>query len=150
MQFRSTRAAWLVIALLGCGLGSTGCSGKKTFELVPCKGTLTVDGKKLEGLLVQIMPDATEGEKKAPEGPTSFGVTDANGNFEMTCSDGRPGAFPGPHLVTVVDQKEERPAQGEDPKGTPRLNPKFASGASKVKVVVAAGQDLKIDLKNEW
>ncbi|MEQ1906747.1 MAG: hypothetical protein ABL888_21375, partial [Pirellulaceae bacterium] len=79
-----------------------GC-GNKVYNLVPAKGNITVDGKPVGDLMIQFMPDI-DGTSKLPEGPTSYAISDAQGNFELKTYDGGVGALPGKHLVTVVDQ----------------------------------------------
>lgn len=122
-----------------------GC-GKKTYELVPVKGVITVEGKPVGNLMIQLMPDG-EDKDVLPEGPTSYGITDDNGAFELKTADGRLGAVKGIHRVTVVDQLEERTPQGEEPKNPPRINPMYAAISGGLKAEVQPGVDLKFDLK---
>ncbi len=144
MSFRKATIFFYLAAIV---LVAAGC-GKKTFKLVPVKGNITVDGKPMGDLMIQFMPDI-EGTDKLPEGPTSFAVSDASGNFELKTFEGGVGAMEGLHRVTVVDQLEERPAQGEQPKNTPRLNSIFATTTAGLKATIEAGKDVSLRLDNK-
>ena len=74
---------------------AAGCS-KSRVPLGEVEGTVNLDGKPLDHLLVVFHPeDSTL--------PTSTGVTDENGNFKLWCNDKRAGAVVGAHRVVVVD-----------------------------------------------
>ncbi|VTR99323.1 DUF4198 domain-containing protein [Tuwongella immobilis] len=110
----------MLTLLMGLSLGMTGCGDP--YKLVPAQGVVQIDGKPAGNITVQLMPDSLRGA----EGPTSFGTTDATGKFTLRTYDGRDGAVIGPHLVTLVDNDEERPAQGKAPTRAPRLASRFA------------------------
>ena len=78
--------ACLVVALAGCGGG---------LERIPVSGTVTLDGKPVEGAAVVFAP--------AAGGPAASGTTDAQGKFQLTTVN-EPGAVPGEHVVTITKQ----------------------------------------------
>jgi hypothetical protein len=96
------------IVFLMMPTGPTSLSMTKHFEapaLAPVTGTVTLDGKPLKHAIVKFVPivDLTKSPRR---GLTSFGITDADGKFEMTYAtdaDGKPilGAEIGPHQVQI-------------------------------------------------
>lgn len=77
-----------LLALLGCGGDG--------ITIVPTEGTVTLDGKPLENVMVEFWPES--------EGPRSFASTDAAGHFVLTTDDGkRKGAALGTHRITLKD-----------------------------------------------
>ena len=76
-----------------------GCSSGP--NLTEVTGTLTINGKPLDNIRVEFLPDP---EAKT-NGPRSTGVTDAEGRFKMTCENQRSGAVVGTHRVTLTDLK---------------------------------------------
>lgn len=69
-----------------------GCGGPR---IAPVEGTVTLDGKGLDKILVEFWPSA--------EGPRSVGETDAQGHFELMTDDGKRGAVVGKHKVVLKD-----------------------------------------------
>lgn len=91
----------------------TGCSHGPEFGNVT--GKLTIPGHKADGVRVEFHPDAAAGT----QGPSSFGETDADGNFKLTCSlddKVQEGAVVGKHRVVLQDM---RLAQSETGRGVP-------------------------------
>ncbi len=71
-----------------------GCSGGP--EIAKVEGTVTLDGKPLDKIMVEFWPDAV--------GPRSFGETDSQGHFKLTTDDGKSeGAAIGLNKVTLKD-----------------------------------------------
>lgn len=117
-------AVILTGALAGCG-GSSDLP-----DLVPVSGTVTLDGKPLEGASVFFeLQDDVEGKK------SSFGQTDSSGKYELTFGGGT-GARPGKHLVKISKQE----SAGGDAEG---------SGASEVKQLVPEKYNNKSELTVE-
>lgn len=88
-MYRCVIAATLFTATLllsGCGSG-----------LSKVEGVVKLDGAPVEGATVTFA--AGEG------GKTYTGLTDAQGNFSLIGSDGKPGALPGDYKITVVKTK---------------------------------------------
>lgn len=77
-----------------------GCGGNDV-ELVPVSGTVTLDGKPLEGATVTFQPISDE-----REAPTSFGKTDEQGHFTLTTAGDETGAIVGKHLVKITKSEE--------------------------------------------
>jgi len=112
------------VAVAAMVVAATGC-GRRGVELVPATGVVTVGGEPVADLEVQFMPDAAEGNAA----PTSYGITGADGRFELRVRDGRVGAVPGRHFVVVTDVNEERPAQGQPLTRPPRVAARYATAA---------------------
>lgn len=131
-----------VIGSLIFTLATVGCSGDSA-RLVPTEGIVLIDGKPAANIAVQFMPDVVKGGK----GPTSFGTTDAEGRFRLQTNDGQSGAVVGPHLVTLVDQEEERTPQGSTTTKLPRLDPRLTMSTSGLPVeVTGANQPIKLEV----
>lgn len=110
----------LKLTLVAMMLTVIGCGGKSV-KLVPAEGVVKLDGKPARGIMVQFMPDGTRGGS----GPTSFGVTDEQGRFQLKTYENQDGATPGPHLVVLMDTEEDRPAQGTVSTKKSRLSSRF-------------------------
>lgn len=78
------------VALPGCGKP----------PMVPVKGVVTFAGKPLSGCKVAFFPDV-EGFDPAKHG-YGYGVTDAQGAFEVQHPNGEKGIYPGRYKVTFV------------------------------------------------
>jgi len=125
---------WRLVVLLflialpaysGCGAGAMEAE---------VEGTVTWRDRPLSGLYVTFIPESGGAESAA----RSFGVTDDQGHYVLTCLDGRRGTSAGPHRVLIGDavvdpgrgMKGKRTAQPLPlpGKGKPRLaNPEFPS-----------------------
>ena len=80
-------ALWLV--------GTAGCGPRTGLEgLAPVEGTVTFQGKAVEGATVVFVP-ATAGKR------TAIGTTDVTGRFRLTTKDPGDGALPGPYAIAV-------------------------------------------------
>ncbi len=91
--------ALLVGCLVGCGAGGGKFAPPK---LYPVTGSLQVNGKKLNGVMVQLIPvDATSSARPA------IGVTDAEGNFKIATNGDR-GAAAGTYKVVLGAGVAER------------------------------------------
>jgi hypothetical protein len=86
-----------------CGLALpglfAGCGGQRLAEV---EGTVTLDGKPLENVRVEFLPDP----ERQTTGPRSTGVTDAQGRFRLVCENQQSGAVVGTHRVLVTDLKQ--------------------------------------------
>jgi hypothetical protein len=72
-----------------------GCSDKGAIKVVPIHGTVTQDGKPVEGAMVVLSP-------KSDENRSASGITDSAGNFEvLTLGATENGAMPGEYAVLV-------------------------------------------------
>lgn len=82
------------LALLGL---FAGCSERT--RLTEVEGTVTLNGKAMENVRVEFLPDPENGTT----GPRSTGVTDAQGRFKLDCENGKSGAVVGTHRVLITD-----------------------------------------------
>lgn len=111
--------SFVLVAFVGCLLFVTGCGS--SVKIVPVEGIVKINGKPASNLQVTFMPDTLKGS----QGPTSYGTTDAEGKFTLMTQDGKPGAAVGKHIVTLVDNEEDRPPQGKPAKvPASRVDPK--------------------------
>jgi hypothetical protein len=124
-----------VLAALMLVAVSAGCA--KPVKLVPVEGVIEIGGKPAEGIVVQFLPQASDGEKR----PTSFATTGADGTFRLSTYDGKPGAVEGTHNVLLADTLEERPPQGSRAVKPPRLDSRFGTMAGGLTATVSEGGD---------
>jgi hypothetical protein len=82
----SPLAIFLVLALAMLGCGSRG-------DLASVRGKVTLDGQPLPDAFVVFAPIS--------KGTTSYGRTDAGGNYEMTFTDREKGAWIGENSVRI-------------------------------------------------
>jgi hypothetical protein len=120
---------------------SSGCA--KPVKLVPVEGVVEIGGKPAEGIVVQFLPQASDGEKR----PTSFATTGADGTFRLSTYDGKPGAVEGMHNVLLADTLEERPAQGSRAVKPPRLDSRFGTMAGGLMATVSeSGEAIRLQI----
>ena len=133
--FRS--AFFLTAGICLCSLA--GC-GTPEVKLVPATGTVTINGRPAEGVMVQFMPNVVDETIKAP---TSQGVSGEGGKYELFTLDNQPGAVPGRHRVSLFDTLESRGAQGAKGGRPSRLDANFASGG--LEVTLVEGEETPIE-----
>jgi len=134
-QLKGFPAGGLVLALSLIA----GCSRSEQ-QAVPVSGVVTLDGKPVPNVLVVFSP--TRGELESPNiCPSSSGVTDEEGRFELETLSGR-GAVVGEHVVTLICRGPTPDAEPSGPPGPPKLElPAEASDRSLRFVVPATGAD---------
>lgn len=132
------RKTWTQCLCCSALLFLSGCNSQNV-TLVPADGILTIDGQPTGGIMVQFVPDVLDDEIEAP---TSQGLSNPDGTFELFTLKNQPGAIEGDHRVSLFDTEEERPEQGEVATRPLRLDPKFSQGQLRVRVV--KGQKLNI------
>ncbi len=115
-----------VITLVGCA---------KPVKLVPAGGSVEIGGAPAEGIVVQFLPQAKDGQNR----PSSFATTGPEGRFDLVTHGGKPGAVEGTHSVILVDTLEERPAQGSRATKPPRLDSRYATVSGGLTATVAEG-----------
>ncbi len=101
----------IVILLAGC------FKTVREARLAPADGIVRINGKPAANILVQFLPDVKPGEP----GPTSTGVSNEAGEFELKTADGKLGAVIGRCKVLFVDMAEERVPQGVPQSNPPRV-----------------------------
>jgi hypothetical protein len=84
----------LVVLALLVALSVVGCSSGP--KLVPVMGTLKQNGKPLDQIMVEFIPEAKTGLRLTA-------TTDTNGQFTLRCDDQRLGAEIGTHTVVLHD-----------------------------------------------
>jgi hypothetical protein len=118
--------------VLGCG-GDTPPLGLVT-------GTVTLDGKPVEGAAIQFEP-VSSGL------PTAFGRTDAAGKYELWYSRGNKGASLGEAIVRIQAFQDANEDSGQ--KKRPEIIPAKYNAQSDLKVEVKRGaQTHNFDLKS--
>lgn len=134
-----TRIRWAASLAI---FGIIGCSSDpdSAINLVPVKGTITLDGKPMANAMVSFIPEAGDG-------PSTAGgdTTGPDGNY-MAQYRNRTGLAPGKYKVTVVPGLSEDPAGGipEELKGDPFM---AAEGA---RVAAATRPSKKAEIKGEF
>lgn len=103
----------LGVATIGFSLMLVGCSSdtvERPFEVYPTTGSVTYNGELVEGATVTFMPASNNNAKPA------FGMTDANGQYDLTTFASKDGAAEGDFLVTItkVIAPESEPAADID------------------------------------
>ena len=117
-------AGWalsLCVLVPGCGQPSIGA--------IPVKGTVLVDGKPMEGVMVIFHPD--QGERAAS------GRTNANGEFKLTTELSNDGALPGSYKISVskhVNEKDDVPTK-VDPNDRASLDAVYSKVDARKKTV---------------
>ena len=102
----------LGVALLG---GSAGCSRS---NLVKVRGVVTLDGKPLSWATITFNPIGG--------GRPASGLSDENGNFELTTSSTNDGAAPGEYKVTVTKEQASELVKIDPSAGPKGLEAMFA------------------------
>ncbi|TWT62392.1 carboxypeptidase-like regulatory domain-containing protein [Rubinisphaera italica] len=127
--------AILGFTLLFIGIGCGGGTGDSP-DLGRVSGTVLVDGKPLENVLVSFAPE--DGSR------ASTGVTDASGQYQLTYSTSEMGAKIGKHNVKISSYNDSDPNDPNAPMVPPEIVPKDYLEISKP-VEVTAGSNT-IDL----
>ena len=104
----------LGLAVLG---GSAGCG--RTDNLVKVKGVVTLDGKPLSSATITFNPIAGAGRP-------ANGLSDGDGNFQLTTSSPNDGAAPGEYKVTVAKEQAADPVKIDPSQGPEGLAEMFA------------------------
>ncbi|MDR1290141.1 MAG: carboxypeptidase-like regulatory domain-containing protein [Planctomycetaceae bacterium] len=102
----------IVAAVLSVSILITGCGQKQSqygsLDLVEVTGTVTLDGKPLDGVLVDF--------QKAGEGG-SQGITDANGHYRLMLNSKKSGVTSGEKRVRITSisvGEDAAPAEGQE------------------------------------
>lgn len=113
--FQTASSRLLASALLFAGLAQ-GCGGAKEVGLVTVEGVVTLNGAPLPDANVVFRPT---------KGRPSIGKTDEKGRYQLAYLEGRPGALPGAHQVSISTFVEPN-SDSSDPllqKGRPEQVP---------------------------
>ncbi len=90
------RSNYLLLTLVT--LGTVGCGGGP-FDFAPVEGVVTLDGQPVEGAIVRFISQARTEDNL--QGPSSYGMTDADGHFTLKTEHGDRGAVVGTHNVAI-------------------------------------------------
>lgn len=94
-RFTLRQAQAIILALI---VAMCGCTNSID-EVVPAGGAILLDGKPRSNVLIVFTPGLAAGTDNL----ISRAISDERGHFMLLCEDGRPGAMPGWHRVTVED-----------------------------------------------
>ncbi len=112
-------------------LASIGCDSGPPIATV--QGTVTLDGKPLEGAVVNFAPEAG--------GRPAGGTTDAAGKYVLNFSEGRNGAIPGKNNVQISTRADPYMDVDNKPvKGRPEMVPMEYNSQSKLTFNVEDGK----------
>jgi hypothetical protein len=78
-------------------LAATAGCGKTWSQNNSVEGTVKFEGAPVPNVTVQFVPDDPK-----VQGPTSTGMTDDKGRFQLTCANGKSGAVIGKHNVVIL------------------------------------------------
>jgi len=109
-----------IVAFIGCGPSTS-----------PVTGTVTLDGKPVEGLSVHFVGES-DGKQMI-----SRGRTDASGNYELKYTADTMGAIAGSYKVEIQDD----PQSDEDKKRGMRKIPTKYNSATELTAEVTAGEN---------
>lgn len=93
-QARFLNVFWLCLPWLLAGCGDPGIGA------IPVEGTVLVDGKPMEGVMVIFHPDSEGGR-------AASGRTDANGVYKLTTEVAGDGALAGSYKISVTKHVNE-------------------------------------------
>lgn len=140
MVFSQSRLAiWCYVCLLAAAASATvGCSGRPSNVAKKVSGTVTLGGQPLVGAKIAFAPE---------KGNASFGVTDAEGKYNMYWSQARgkliEGAIIGEHTVEISTFQPGNPTAKTPVPDVPEKVPyKYRTGADKPKATVKAGANV--------
>lgn len=137
MRFTINRWAMLS-TFAGCFtmLLLAGCNRVPIAEFAAAEGVVTINGKPAANIMVQFLPVVEPGEL----GPTSSGISNDAGQFELMADNGEFGAVIGTCKVLFIDMDEERVPQGVAAK-PPRLSSALAIVGPRTQEVVVRDAD---------
>ena len=127
------------VSLASCFVlaGLCGCSKELDDGLTkfPVRGSVTVDGLPIPGLIVRLMSDSPKQGKANASFPV--GVTDEQGAFQMSTNGANDGAVPGDYAITVVWPESNEPPLRD------QLGGAYATGArSKLHATIEAKENV--------
>src|SRR5262245_13004655 len=135
MNLPVKHAVWIAGLSIVMGLGWLGCGSRS--ELASVRGKVTLDGQALGDAFGVFAPTTA--------GTTSYGRTDAGGNYEMTFTDREKGAWIGENLVRI--NTGDVSAGGTA--GPKERVPRAYNRETTLKVIVKPGNNtLDFDLKS--
>ncbi len=113
MRTASTILVLAIFMIVGCG-------GETANPLASASGVVTLDGKPIEGVSILLIP-----KEGTSSGRISYGLTDAEGRFELRVSPDQSGAIIGSHWVQLekLTQQDGSPIPpGSSPEEVAAMN----------------------------
>lgn len=131
----------VITNLLGCSRNDSG------LNLVPAKGTITLDGTPLAGADVEFTPQNVEANADGLGGSSGFANTDDSGYFEMYTAS-YAGIQPGEYRVRInkVSQPKITDPEARVPEGKEMVPPQYNTMSD---LIIEIGNDGNSDLKFE-
>ncbi|MHC4404036.1 MAG: carboxypeptidase-like regulatory domain-containing protein [Planctomycetota bacterium] len=120
---QAIRARRFSVVLLGL-LWTSGCGGSDE-QLSTVSGKVTLDGSPLKGARVEF---------DAEKGSAAYGVTDADGNYELEYRHDVKGAPLGKYTVRITTRRFLTDAQGNETEQPEILPPKYTQKGLNVEV----------------
>lgn len=128
-----------------------GCSGNQSgLDLVPVRGTITLDGAPLAGADVEFIPQNIEANADGRGGSSGFANTDDSGYFEMYTAS-YAGIQPGEYRVRINKIAEPNITNSEArvPVGKDMVPPQYNTKSNLVVEIGDSGnKDLRFELKS--
>ena len=94
-----------IVLLLLPVVATSGCWNSSKYPLAPVSGVVTLDGEPLGNAFVNFQPKG---------GPSSKGITNAEGRYSLITIDGAEGAVVGPHTVSIYSVHSQEAAAESD------------------------------------
>lgn len=128
---------WLTLLLCASLVGCQEEESEERIPVYPVRGKVTFQGAPVAGADVSFFPSPSHG------GPSSRGVTDAQGNFTLTTYVRDDGAPAGTYRVTIVRYAETEDIKAEDRDEAPNTLPtQFAAAdSSPLTATIAVGEN---------
>ena len=126
--YQTSLAVWL----LTFSMVPAGCSRPQP-QFVPVEGIVLLNGKALGDVQVTFSPEISfDASEKLP---TSTGVTNAAGRFQLVAQSGETGAIAGSHIVSVLPAAVQAPSGGRDAEDDRPLQKPNAGAANLVPAI---------------
>jgi len=115
---------WIIsVCLAAICAAAPGCKRSSHPETIPVKGTVTLDGKAVEGAAVAFYPKSG--------GNPAMGRTDRNGNYALSTYGDKDGAVPGGHSVVISKVARRASAKAPVASGDQQFAPPTSPEAEK-------------------
>jgi hypothetical protein len=100
--FAAALTTFLGLALAGCGGSSDDAAVADRPETSPVTGTVTYQGKPVEGATVSFLSTVVPIPGQPTDASSAYGLTDAQGTYRLTTFETDDGAVPGEYKVTIT------------------------------------------------
>ncbi len=103
-----------LIVSLFCIYGCSGGDLNDTPDTAAVSGTVTLDGKPVEGAVIMFSPTKLANPEKGKGGRPSVATTDSSGGYKLEYGSGTSGAAPGTYSVTISTATTKTGEDGND------------------------------------